>query len=74
QRTTRVREIIIHLLTIHNRTAKVHLWCEFYTFVSRRGFRHIPDDKINNTYLAFVVRYEADKNGERSSAGARLII
>jgi hypothetical protein len=34
----------------------------------------LPEDKINDTYLAFVVGYEADKNGERSSATARLII
>ena len=34
----------------------------------------LPEDKINNTYLAFVVGYEEDKNGERSSTTARLII
>jgi hypothetical protein len=34
----------------------------------------LPEDKINNTYLALVVGYEANKNGERSSATARLII
>ena len=34
----------------------------------------LPEDKINDTYLAFVVGYEADKNGERSSTTARLII
>jgi len=27
QRTTLVSGIIIHPLTIHNRTTKVHLWC-----------------------------------------------
>ena len=34
----------------------------------------LPEDKSNDTYLAFVFVYEADKNGGRSSATARLII
>ncbi|MHC4173312.1 MAG: hypothetical protein ACYTBX_19775 [Planctomycetota bacterium] len=34
----------------------------------------LPEDKINDTCLTFVVGYEEDKNGERPSATARLII